>query len=110
MLKEIVFKNASSCDRKRRIFCTSIINKKENILTRTERKYVYIIKKLNRLESTIVMPAQIYIRNEQNSFSSSRKYTYLIKGSLLAGNREEVFLVKFAHSLHIEINPVRDVV
>ncbi|MEW6008040.1 MAG: hypothetical protein AB1629_00155 [Candidatus Omnitrophota bacterium] len=105
MLKEIVFKNAYSCDRKRRIFCTSIINKKDNFIAKTERKYVYIIKKLNRLDSAIVMPSQIYIRNKQDSFLPWRKYTYLIKGSFLAGSRGVTFLIKFAHSLHIEISP-----
>ncbi len=106
----MVFKNASSSDRKRRILCATIINKKDNLLTRTERKYTYIIKKLDRLDGGISSSTQIFIHNEENTFKPSRKYTYLIKGSLLVNTRVGAFLIKFSHSLQIEINPVRDAV
>jgi hypothetical protein len=101
MVREILFKKLASSDRKRRVFSSCVMSKSEKFTTRTERKYVYLIRKVDRCED--ISPNHVYIRNEKSAATAQQKFNCLIKGSFYAGLSDNLFLIRYAHSLRITL-------
>lgn len=101
MKREILFKNLSTNDRKRRVFSSCVVDENPNFVTTTERKYVYLIRKvLNKGKS---LAPQVHIKNERDSVSQEHKFNCLIKGGFYAANSQDLFHIRYAHSLEIVI-------
>jgi len=99
MKREILFKNLSSTDKRRRVFSSSITNESKDFISTTQRKYVYLIKPVEDHRESL--QTQVFVRNEKDSSRHIQKFNCLIKGGFYASNAENLFLIRYAHSLNI---------
>lgn len=99
MKREILFKNLSSTDKKRRVFSSSITNEGKDFISTTQRKYVYLIKPVEDHKNDL--QTQVFVRNEKNIAQHIQKFNCLIKGGFYASNSENLYLIRYAHSLQI---------
>jgi len=100
MIKEMLFRNLSSMDRKRRIFSSCVVNQGKDYTTTTERKYTYLIKKIgHHYDKTL--EAHIFIRKQRDTNKHMQIVNCLLKGSFYACGTDCLFLIRYAHSLEI---------
>lgn len=101
MRREILFKNLSSLDRKRRVFSSSITNEGKDFVSTTQRKYVYLIKAVDNHSDELA--THVFVRNEKDTSKHVHKFNCLIKGGFYASNTESLYLIRYAHSLQITL-------
>jgi len=115
-MRDLLFKNLTSSDKRRKILSSSEIMDKEGVRSIIHRHFVCIVKEVN--------PAFIMAKNEVKESQDSRPLPYLymlkkhnnkekqekffcrIKGSLYAVNQGRLFLILFMHSLNITLMPM----
>ena len=100
MIKEMLVRNLSSLDRKRRIFSSCIVNQGKDCITATERKYIYLIKKIGHHYNKN-LETHIFIRKQRDTDKHMQKVNCLLKGSFYACGVNSLFLIRYAHSLKI---------
>jgi hypothetical protein len=100
MVKEILYKNLSSIDRKRRLFSSCVVNEADNLIITTERKYVYLVKKT--LESAKEeIPTHVFIRRARSDKSHVRHFSCVLKGGFYVNTPFAQYLIRYAHCLRI---------
>ncbi|MCU0651700.1 MAG: hypothetical protein MUC39_02005 [Candidatus Omnitrophica bacterium] len=99
-MRDLVFKNLVSDEKKRRIISTSEINENQGIRSIIRRHFVYIVKELTNDEINKPLP-YLYVLKERNNKELREKFFCRIKGSILAENRGKQLLILFMHSLKI---------
>jgi len=99
-MRDLVFKNLISGQKKRRIISTSEINDNQGIRSIIRRHFVYIVKDLAGGEINKPLP-YLYVLKERNNKELREKFFCRIKGSMLAENHGKTLLILFMHSLKI---------
>jgi len=114
-MRDLLFKNFTSEDRKRRILASSEIMDKQGVRSVIRRHFIYIVKEVNPAlagksgvkEKQVSMPKPyLYVLKERNSREQREKFFCRIKGSIYAVNKGRLFLILFIHSLRISLAPV----
>lgn len=102
-MRDLLFKNLTSNDRKRRIIASSEISEKEGVRSVIRRHFVCIVKEIKD-EHNIQKPLpHLYILKEHNTREQKEKFFCKIKGSFCAVNKGKLLLVIFMHSLKIDL-------
>ncbi len=105
-MRDLLFRNLTSCDKKRRILASSEITDKEGVRSVIHRHFVCMVKEIN--DKQVSKPAPyLYVLKERNSREQKEKFFCRIKGSLYAVHKGKLFLILFMHSLKISLEPVR---
>lgn len=114
-MRDLLFKNLTSNDRKRRILSSSEIVDKEGVRNIICRHFVCIVKELS---PTSIAKGQakhdempkplpyLYMLKKHDNKEKKEKFFCRIKGSLYAVNQGRLFLILFMHSLKITLMPV----
>lgn len=105
MMRDLVFKNLTSADKKRRILSSSEILEKEGIRSTIRRHFVCIVKEVKEKQEARPLPS-LYILKERNTREQREKFSCRIKNSLYAVNKDKVYLILFMHSLKIDFTAV----
>ena len=101
-MRDLLFKNLTSNDRKRRVISSSEISDKEGVRSIIRRHFVCMVKEVSN--RTIDKPAPyLYVLKEHNSKEHKEKFFCKIKGSICALNQGKLFLIVFMHSLRIDL-------
>ncbi len=99
-MRDLVFKNLISDEKKRRIISSSEITDNEGVRSIIRRHFVYIVKEINHDEMKKPMP-YLYVFKEHNNKELREKFFCRIKGSVYAINKGRPLLILFMHSLKI---------
>ena len=102
-MRDLLFKNLISSDRKRRIIASSEIVDKQGVRSVIRRHFIYMLKEVKD-ERHIEKPLPyMYVLKEHNTKEHKEKFFCKIKGSLCAINKGKLFMVIFMHSLRIDL-------
>lgn len=104
-MRNLVFKNLTSREKKRRILSTYETVENKGVLTRIKRNFVYIIKDAGNNKKTDLPLPQINVLKIKNSRTRCEKFFCRIKGGLYVANNDKLFFVNFSHSLAINLTP-----
>ncbi|MFA5286954.1 MAG: hypothetical protein WC394_01620 [Candidatus Omnitrophota bacterium] len=102
-MRDLLFKNLTSNDRKKRVISSSEITDKEGVRSIIRRHFVCMVKE-TRSGETIDKPAPyLYVLKEHNSEEHKERFFCKVKGSVCALNQGRLFLIVFMHSLRIDL-------
>lgn len=105
-MRDLLFRNLTSSNKKRRIIASSEIMDKQGVRSVIHRHFVYIVKEVKGDEIQHPLP-YLYVLKEHNSREQREKFFCRIKGSIYAVNRGRRFLILFMHSLKITLVTLR---
>ena len=103
-MRDLLFKNLTSNDKKRKILASSEIMDKQGVRSIIHRHFVYIVKEIDKQISK--PEPYLYVLKERNSREQREKFFCRIKGSIYAVHKGRLFLILFMHSLNISLTPV----
>jgi len=102
-MRDLLFKNLTSGDHKRRIIASSEIVDKQGVRSIIRRHFICMLKEISD-EHNIEKPLPyLYVLKEHNTKEHKEKFFCKIKGSFCAINKGKLFLVVFMHSLKIDL-------
>ena len=102
-MRDLLFKNLISSDRKKRIIASHEIVDKQGVHSVIRRHFIYMLKEVKD-EHHIEKPLPyLYVLKEHNTKEHKEKFFCKIKGSLCAINKGKLCLVIFMHSLKIDL-------
>lgn len=101
-MRDLLYKNLTSNDKKRRIISSSEITENEGIRSIIRRHFVCIVKEIN--DSKIDKPLPyLYVLKEHNKKEQKERFFCRIKSSIYAVNNGKLYLILFMHSLKISL-------
>jgi hypothetical protein len=104
-MRDLVFKNLTSSDHRRRIVASSEVADRQGVRSTIYRHFVCMVKEVK--DSSMPKPTPyLYVLKQRNTKEQTEKFFCRIKGSLYAVNKGKLFLIVFTHSLKICIRPV----
>jgi len=101
-MRDMVFKNLTSGDRKRKILVSSEVMDKQGIRSSIRRHFVCVVKEVKDKSIQRPLP-HVYVVKEHNTREHREHFFCKIKGSLFAQAQGKVFLILFVHSLNINL-------
>lgn len=104
-MRDLLFRNLTSHNKKRRILASSEIMDKQGVRSIIHRHFVCIVKEIKDKELAKPEP-YLYVLKERNSREQREKFFCRIKGSLYAVHKGRLFLILFMHSLKISLTPI----
>jgi hypothetical protein len=109
-MRDLLFKNLTSVEKKRRIIACSEIADSQGVRTVIRRHFVCVIREVQDKQMQRPLP-YLYVLKERNHKEQREKFFCRIKGSIYAISNGRLFLILFMHSLKINLIPVpQDVV
>lgn len=104
-MRDLVFKNMVSGEKRRRIICTSEIVEKEGLTSIIHRHFVYMVKEVEDKKAARPSP-YLYVLKEHNDKERKEKFFCRIKGSVNVIKDGKIFLILYMHSLKITFKPL----
>ncbi len=102
MMRDLLFKNLTSRDKKRKVIASSEIVDKQGVRSVIHRHFICIVKEVK--DSQIKRPLPyLYVLKEHNTKEQKEKFLCRLKGSIYAVNNGRLFLILFMHSLKINL-------
>jgi hypothetical protein len=104
-MRDLLFKNLTSQDKKRRIIASAEIADKQGVRSIIYRHFICILKEIE--DHKIERPSpSVYVFKEHNSRQHEEKFFCRVKGSIYAVNQGKLFLILFMHSLKIDLKAI----
>jgi len=101
-MRDLLFKNLTSEDHKRRIIASSEIADNEGMRSIIRRHFICMVKEVKG--QSINKPAPyLYVLKEHNSKEHKQRFFCKVKGSICAVNGGRLFLIVFMHTLKIDL-------
>lgn len=101
-MRDLLFKNLTSSDHKRRVISSSEITDKEGVRSVIRRHFICMVKEV--IGPDIQRPEPfLYVLKEQNTKEQKQRFFCKVKGSICAVNRGRLFLIVFMHTLKIDL-------
>jgi hypothetical protein len=104
-MRDLLFKNLTSQDKKRRIIASSEIVDKEGVRSIVRRHFVCIAREINDKELEKPEP-YLYVLKQRNTKEHKERFFCRMKGSLFAVSDGKLFLIIFMHSLKINLEAI----
>jgi len=101
-MRDMLFKNLTSMDKKKRIISSSETVDKQGIRSTVKRHFVCMIKEIEDKDLQPPLP-YLYVLKVRNTKEQKEKFFCRIKGSLFAVKQDKLYLVLFMHSLKIDL-------
>ncbi len=102
-MRELIFKNLTSQDKRKKIIVSSEQVQKSGIRTHTIRRLICLIREIKPQEALRKSLPYLYVLKERNHKQKSRRFFCRIKGSIYATNNGCLYLISFVHSLKINL-------
>lgn len=106
-MRELLYKNLTSLEKGRKILAISEESQKNGFLTRTSRKFIYMIKDAENLRASLAAPT-FNILKIRDSKTRKERFIFKIKGNFFVVNDHKVRLVYFCHSFRIDLSEAPD--
>ncbi len=104
-MRDLVFKNLTSNDRKRRVVVCSEVMDKGGVRSIVRRHFVCIVREVKDAQAEKPAP-YLHIVREKNSLEQREQFFCRLKGSIIAVSNERLFLITFVHSLKICLSAI----
>lgn len=106
-MRDLLFKNLTSGDKKRRVISSSEVMDREGVRTTIHRHFVCIVKEVQQAQLKPPLP-YIYVLKDRNSRQQRERFFCRIKSSVYAVSNGKLFLILFMHSLKINLITITD--
>ncbi|MBM3243626.1 MAG: hypothetical protein FJZ12_02160 [Candidatus Omnitrophica bacterium] len=101
-MRDLLFKNLTSSDHKKRIISSSEVSDKQGVRSIIRRHFICMVKEIK--DQSINKPEPyLYVLKEQNTKEQKQRFFCKVKGSICAVNNGRLFLIVFMHSLKIDL-------
>jgi predicted phosphatase len=104
-MRDLIFKNLSSLDRKKRVITSSEIADNQGVRSIIRRHFIYIVKEIKDNQIRRPLP-YLYVLKVRDTRGQKEKFFCRMKGSIYTLNNGRLFLVLFMHSLKITLTTV----
>jgi hypothetical protein len=104
-MRDLLFKNLTSNDHKRRIIASSEISDRQGVHSVIRRHFICIIKEVKDKNIDKPLPYLSVIK-EHNSREQRERFFCKIKGSICAINESKLYLIIFMHTLKIDLTSI----
>jgi len=104
-MRDLLFKNLTSGDKKRRVVSSSEIADKKGIHSVIRRHFICLIKEIGSEANAPKPSPSVQVLRERDTKAKLDRFSCRIKGSLYASSGERLFLILFMHSLKITLTP-----
>lgn len=105
-MRDLVFKNLTSSDKKRRVIASSETVDQHGIRSVIHRHFICILKEIK--DKNIKKPvSEVYALKEQNHIGQRERFICRLKGSIVLENNGRYFLVLYMHSLKINLTSMQ---
>lgn len=101
-MRDILFKNLTSADRKKRMISSSETVDKQGVRSIIRRHFICKVEEIKHKKISRPV-SHIYVFKERNTKEKKEKFLCRIKGSLYLLSNGRLFLVLFVHSLQIHL-------
>jgi hypothetical protein len=108
-MRNLLFKNLTSNDKRRKIIVSSEIVDKKGVRSVTHRHFVCLIKEAQDGKISSPQP-YVYVLKKHNSKDQTGRFFCKIKGNMHIAVDKQVFLVVFMHTLRISLKLVHEAV
>lgn len=106
-MRDIVLKNLTSDDKKRKILTSSEIMDKQGVRSIIRRHFVCMVKEVKGNPVDRPLP-YLYVLKKHNNREHKEKFFCRLKGSIYAICNDRIFLIMFMHSLKIDLIGIPD--
>lgn len=104
-MKNLIFKNITSENRRQRILYSSESTEQEGIRTVVNRHLICRIHNVVEAEESLQPPA-LYVIKKRDTQANSEAFYCRIKGLMYMSDKHRLHLVSFIHSLRIQLKAV----
>jgi hypothetical protein len=101
-MRNLVFKNLTSDDRRKRIITSCEVADKRGVHSVIQRHFVCMVKEVKDYETQKPSP-YLFVLKERNTKDQKEKFFCKIKGSVCAVSGGKIFLVLYMHTLRIDL-------
>ena len=101
-MRDLLFKNLTSEDKKRKVISSSEIVDRGCVRTTVRRHFIYFAREIQDSDVKKSTP-YLFVLKERNTKEKREKFYCRMKGSVYAVCQGRLFLVQFMHSLKINI-------
>ncbi len=105
-MRDLLFRNLTSLDRKKKILASSEIFDKSGVRTIVRRHFVYMVKEMGVDAKLEKQPAYLFVFKERKTKEKTEKFFCRMKGSVYAISGEKIYRITFMHSLKICLNAI----
>jgi hypothetical protein len=105
-MRDLLFRNLTSLDRKRKILASSEIFDKSGVRTVVRRHFVYMVKVLPADVKFEKRPAYLFVLKERKTKEKTEKFFCRMKGTVYAIVNDKVYCITFMHSLKICLSAI----
>ena len=101
-MRDLLFKNLTSTDGRRKIIASSEIVDKKGVRSVIRRHFVCLVKEVQGNLVAKPLP-YLYVLKEHNTRDHRERFFCRLKGSIYATCSDKIFLIIFMHSLKIDL-------
>ncbi|MDD5431798.1 MAG: hypothetical protein PHO70_02280 [Candidatus Omnitrophica bacterium] len=102
-MRDLLFKNLTSADKKKRIISSSEITDNQGIHSIIRRHFICMVREVVGAKLEKPLP-YLYILKEHNTKERKEKFFCRIKSSTYVVSHGKLFLILFMHSLRINLS------
>jgi hypothetical protein len=102
-MRELLLKNLTSLNKKRKILSLSEVSRNNGILTKVNRRFIYLVKEMSQIGNAQEKP-EFFIFKNHNSKLRQERFNLRIKGNFYVACNERIYLVSYCHSLKIRVS------
>jgi hypothetical protein len=102
-MRDMVFKNLTSPDKKKRVLWASETINENGILTKIHKYLIYIVKEIKKEEVKKTEKPEIYVTKFRCTKEKMEKFQIKMKGGIFCLTKEKYFYVSFCHTLKIDL-------
>lgn len=102
-MRDLIFKNLTSLEKKRKILATSEIVDKQGVRSIIRRHFIYIVKEIKGSPEVKRPLPYVYVLKERNNRLQEEKFFCRMKGSVFTVCNGRLFLILYMHSLKITL-------
>ena len=104
-MRDLLFKNLTSDDKKRKIIASSEIVDKAGVRSEIRRHFICVVKEIKNNKVERPQP-YLYVLKEHSNREQKEKFFCRMKGSVFAVSQGRLFLILFMHSLKISLKAI----
>lgn len=104
-MRDLVFKNLTSLDKRRKILWASETINEDGILTKIHKYLIFIVKESKKEDIHSTPQPEIYVIKHRDTREKIEKLQIKMKGSIYCFSKQKYFYITFCHTLKIDLCP-----
>jgi hypothetical protein len=102
-MRDLLFRNLTSEDKKRKVIASSEIADRDGVHSVIHRHFACVMKEVVDASTVQKPEPYLYVLKETNTKDCRQKFFCRMKGSIFAVAGEKIYLVMYMHSLKISL-------